>query len=129
MLVEWKEAYKLGHPGIDAQHMQLFDLINRMADAATPDELKPLLMQLYRHTREHFELEEGEMKAAGYPGLAAHASYHNELLSRLNRVSQDVGNAAVDRSMLNRLMTEWALRHTQFDDADAAGFIARHRSS
>ncbi len=127
MLVEWKDAYKLGHPGIDAQHMELFDLINRMADAATPDQLTPLLMQLYRHTREHFELEEGAMKAAGYPGLAAHAAYHNELLSRLNRVSQDVGNSMIDRPMLNRLMTDWALRHTQFDDADAAGFIARLR--
>lgn len=127
MLVEWKETYKLGHPGLDAQHMELFDLINQMADAVTPDELKPLLMQVYRHTREHFELEESEMKAAGYPGLAAHAAYHNELLSRLNRVSQDVGKEVVDRPMLNRLMTDWALRHTQFDDADAAGFIARNR--
>lgn len=124
MLVEWKETYKLGHPGIDAQHRELFDLINQMADAQAPDQLKPVLMQLYRHTRDHFELEEGLMKASGFPGLAAHAGYHNELLSRLNRVSQDVGKGVLDRVVLNKLMTDWALRHTQFDDADVADFIA-----
>lgn len=123
MLVEWKESYALGHPGIDAQHKDMFDLINQMADAGTPDRLKPVLMQLYRHTREHFELEEELMKAAGYPGLALHVSYHNELLSRLNQVSQDVGKGSVNRDMLNRLMSDWALRHTQFDDADAASYI------
>ena len=83
MLVEWKSSYALGHPGIDAQHKELFDLINQMAAAQTPEQMKPPLMKLYKHTREHFELEEGLMRQAGYPGLDAHAGYHHGLLTRL----------------------------------------------
>ena len=125
MTLEWKEEYALGHPDIDAQHKDLFDLINQMAAAQTPDQLKLVLMRLYKHTREHFELEEGLMRQAGYPGLDVHAGYNNGLLTRLNALSQDVGKGLMDRPAMNKLMTDWALRHTQFDDADAAEYIAR----
>ena len=125
MTLEWKEAYALGHPEIDAQHKELFDLISKVAAVQTPDQLKPVLMQLYKHTREHFELEEGLMRQTGFPGLTAHAGYHNALLTRLNTISQDVGKGLVDQTALSKLMTDWALRHTQFDDADAADYIAR----
>ncbi|MDZ4160835.1 MAG: hemerythrin family protein [Burkholderiales bacterium] len=125
MVLEWKEDYALGHPGIDAQHKELFELINQLAVAQTPEQVKPVLMRLYKHTREHFELEEGLMRQAGYPGLAAHAGYHIALLTRLKALSQDVGKGQLDRPALDKLMTDWALRHTQFDDADAAGYIAQ----
>jgi two-component system chemotaxis response regulator CheB len=114
-----KEAIKRG------QHKELFDLISQVAAVQTPDQLKPVLMQLYKHTREHFELEEGLMRQAGFPGLTAHAGYHNALLTRLNTISQDVGKGLVDQAALSKLMTDWALRHTQFDDADAADYIAK----
>ncbi|MBY0465189.1 MAG: hypothetical protein K2W33_09615, partial [Burkholderiales bacterium] len=61
----------------------------------------------------------------GYPGLAVHARYHNELLSRLNALSQDVGKGLLDRPAINKLMSDWALRHTQFDDADAIDYLAK----
>lgn len=125
MTLEWKEEYALGHPEIDAQHKHLFALIGQMADVQTPDQVKPTLMQLYKHTREHFELEEGLMRQAGYPGLAVHAGYHNGLLTRLNTLSEDVGKGHLDHAALDKLMVDWALRHTQFDDADAAGYIAK----
>ncbi len=119
MLVEWKKEYELGHAGIDAQHRELFELTNQMAAARTADELKPLLMVLYKHTREHFQLEEGLMRDAGFPGLAEHAEYHNKLLLRLTDLSLK------DHAAIDKLMVDWALRHTQFDDADAAAYIAR----
>ncbi len=125
MALEWKQDYELGHPGIDAQHRYLFDLTNQMVAAHTSEQLKPLLMALYKHTREHFELEEGLMRQSGFPGLAAHAAYHNQLLSRLNSLSQDVGKGVVDRVAVGSLMSDWALRHIRFDDADAAAYIAR----
>jgi len=125
MLVEWKKEYELGHAGIDAQHRELFELTNQMAAARTADELKPLLMVLYKHTREHFQLEEGLMRDAGFPGLAEHAEYHNKLLLRLTDLSLKVGSGQPDHAAIDKLMVDWALRHTQFDDADAAAYIAR----
>ena len=125
MMLDWKETYALGHREIDAQHKELFDLISQAEAAQTPDQLKPVLMLLYKHTREHFELEEGLMRQTGFPGLTAHAGYHNALLARLNTISKDVGKGLVDQTALSKLMTDWALRHTQFDDADAADYIAK----
>jgi len=126
MLVEWKKEYELGHAGIDAQHRQLFDLTNQMAAARTADELKPLLMVLFKHTREHFELEEALMRDAGFPGLADHTEYHNKLLSRLTDLSLKLGSGQPDPVAISQLMLDWALRHTQFDDADAAAYIAKN---
>lgn len=125
MVLEWKNDYELGYQDIDAQHKYLFDLTNQLAAAQTPDQIKPLLMLLYKHTREHFELEEALMRRAGFSGLVAHAGYHNQLLMRLNQLSQDVGKGSFDRAAMDSLMTDWALRHIRFDDADAADHIAR----
>ena len=125
MSLEWKEDYALGHVELDAQHEHLFGLINQIASVQTPERLKPLLMQLYKHTREHFELEEGLMRQAAFPGLNLHAASHNALLSRLNALSQDVGRGQVDHNAITKLMSTWALRHTRLEDAEAAPYIAK----
>ena len=67
MPLEWKDAYRLGHAELDSQHEHLFQMVNLLENAHTAQEIKPLLMQLFKHTREHFELEESEMRKAGFP--------------------------------------------------------------
>jgi hypothetical protein len=47
------------------------------------------------------------------------------LLSRLTDLSLKVGSGQADHAAIDKLMVDWALRHTQFDDADAAAYIAR----
>ena len=123
-MVEWSAEFETGHPEIDEQHRQLFELTNRLSEAQSVDELKVHLMLLYRHTRIHFADEELQMNRAGYPGAAAHAGYHNQLLDRLNRLAQKVGSGDFDRAAVERLMSDWALRHIRFDDLDAADYLS-----
>lgn len=123
MTLQWKDSYKIGHPGIDAQHQHLFALANTLLATDDVPTLQRLVMELYKHTREHFEAEEALMRKYQYPTLAAHADYHNMLLARLNAISEGVGQGALDKPMLTQLMSDWALRHVAQDDAPIVGFI------
>lgn len=125
MTLEWKDSYKIGYPGIDAQHQHLFELTNALLATDDVPTLQRLVMELYKHTREHFEAEEALMRQCKFPDVAAHTNYHNELLRRLNDVSQQLGQGVFDRPALALLMSDWAQRHIPHDDAPIAQFIKR----
>lgn len=125
MGIEWKESYKIGHAGIDEQHQRLFELINALTVASDLPSLRKALMQLYRHTREHFELEEALMRKVNFPDTLAHTNAHNCLLTKLNALSQDVGQGNVDKLAIDQLLADWALGHVVKDDAKIAAFIGK----
>jgi hemerythrin len=127
MSIEWQDAYKVGYADIDAQHQHLFDLTNDLMAAEDLPTLRWLIMQLYKHTREHFELEEGLMRKLNYPGASAHTGYHDSLLIRLNALSQQVGQGEFNKPVVEKLMTDWALRHIPNDDSVFANFMATLR--
>jgi len=122
-MIRWHPDLSVHNHQIDAQHQEMFDLTNRMLQAQEPSEVRGLLMQLYKHTREHFEAEEAHMRATHYPDLAAHAASHNHLLGRLNEVSEAVGQGRMDKSAIEHLVLDWAVRHTGHDDARFAVFL------
>lgn len=125
MTFEWKDAYKIGQEDIDKQHQHLFELTNALVAADDLPTLRGLIMQLYKHTREHFEAEEALMRKVYFPGVIPHTGYHNSLLNRLNAISQEVGQGRVNKPAIEQLMADWALRHIPNDDALIAAFIAQ----
>lgn len=125
MTLHWSDAYQTGHAGIDDQHRHLFDLTHTIAQTDTVDALKPLLMQLYTRTREHFELEEGLMRQAKFPGLLAHVEDHNQLLGRLNALCADVGKGTVRKAEIVQVMTDWGVSHVTHDDMQAAAYLVK----
>jgi hypothetical protein len=69
MQIEWKDSFKLGDAEIDTQHQQLFALANEFLQASGKAELTLCAIQLYKYTREHFEVEEGERFVRGGHGI------------------------------------------------------------
>jgi hemerythrin len=124
MSVEWKDSYKIGDPEVDAQHQHLFELINELAAVDSMHDLRPLVMQIYKATREHFELEEALMRRVNYPDIDAHIAHHAKLLGRLNLLSMDVGKGHMSRPAISSLMNEWALCHVTEDDALLSRYLA-----
>ena len=124
MTLEWNDRYTTGHDEIDAQHRDLFDLVNRMAKVHTVEEIKPLLLLLFKHTREHFQQEEDLIRSKGFPGLAAHINGHNFLLGRLNTFSAEVGKGSFNKDELIKLMSNWAMNHIVNDDIKALNYPA-----
>jgi hemerythrin len=125
MNVEWKDSYKIGHAVIDQQHQHLFKLSNALMDAEDVGALRRTMVQLYKHTREHFDLEEALMRKSNYPDTEVHTEWHNNLLSRLNDASEEVGRGHVQKDALVQLMYEWSLHHIPKDDAKLSSFLAQ----
>jgi hemerythrin-like metal-binding protein len=126
MKLEWKDAYKLGDATVDAEHALAFQLANAFIAAADQAEQTRVAMQLYKHTREHFEHEEGLMRAHQYPDVKAHAERHNLLIGRLNTISHSIALGDVNKQALIALMNDWAMHHIVKDDAQFAAYLAKH---
>ncbi len=125
MNVEWKDAYIIGHDIIDQQHQRLFELTNALMAAHDVGDLRHSMVLLYKHTREHFDLEESLMRKLHYPDLNPHTEMHDNLLSRLNEVSEEVGRGRVNRTALVQLMGDWALHHIPNEDVKFAVFMVQ----
>ncbi len=124
MSIEWKDSYKLGDVKLDAEHQHLFDLAKKILAAEDVAAVKVLALELYKHTRIHFEDEEALMRQRQYPGLASHIESHHRLLGRLNNLSQAIGQGTLDKPALDALMTDWAMFHIPLDDARFEVFLA-----
>ena len=129
MTAAWNDAYKIGHEQIDEQHQRLFELVAALAEADGLPALRKALMQLYKYTREHFELEESLMRELNYPAASFHMAAHDQLLTRLNAISLEAGEGNVDRSAIERLIVEWALRHIPNEDAQLGAYIALRKAA
>ena len=123
MTITWGDAYKIGDAEIDAQHEELFGLINKFLAATDRQELTMGAMTLFKYTREHFTHEESLMRRIGYPAISAHVEQHNELISRLNAVAQTIANETFKKSELEAFLRDWLLHHVGTSDAKLAKFI------
>jgi hemerythrin-like metal-binding protein len=122
--LEWQDSYKLGYADIDAEHEWAFKLANQCIAAKDQAGQTLAVMQLYQHTRVHFEHEEAMMRAVKFPDAHGHAERHNLLIGRLNVISQGIAQGDVNKQALVDLMTDWAMHHIVQDDAQFASFVA-----
>jgi len=125
MTIEWKDSYKIGNAEIDKQHEYLFELTNEMIAVDSMTSLRPLIMLLFKHTREHFELEEALMRKHNMPDVEVHVEGHNKLLNRLSLLSMDVGKGYMNKPAIVALMTDWATKHIPQEDAQVVAFMAK----
>ena len=72
MTIRWTDADKIGHEQIDAEHQQLFELVNQFLQASDKGSLTLNAMGMFKYTREHFTHEEDLMRELGYPSIRDH---------------------------------------------------------
>ncbi|MDD5031007.1 MAG: bacteriohemerythrin [Rhodoferax sp.] len=84
--LSWHATYECGHPVIDEQHRGLFADANQLFEAVLSmrpkAEVATLVNTLVAHVVQHFKDEEAIIRAAGYPGSAAHATIHSALADK-----------------------------------------------
>jgi hemerythrin len=124
-LFDWMEEYGLGIDNIDTQHRQLFDIANRLWDELRPGDLEEVLMDIYRHTRQHFRDEEQFMKDMGYPELEGHRRQHDALLAQFNELSAKVVKDPAQLSALQTFLADWIADHTLNQDQRLHRFIEK----
>ena len=132
--IGWDEALETGDAGMDADHKQLAGLFNRLRDALANGEEKiycsAILDDIIRHTRTHFELEQGLMLQHRYPKAEQHAAEHAMLIRQALdfRNSFDADSAA-SRPAQMRFADVWLAFHILFSDKELAAFLARARGA
>jgi hemerythrin len=117
---DWNEEYSVADAILDAQHQQLFAVLNRLHDALTsrPEgEAAPLQQEimgsLLAYTRLHFADEEEKMLKAGYPGYDRHCQAHRQLIEQVEQMDERLkkGDASLREDVFSFLFGDWLLDH------------------
>jgi hemerythrin len=121
----WKDHYLIGNQKVDQQHQQLFDLANKLVQSKTQDDLAENAMLLYRHVREHFQVEETVMKNYAYPDYQNHVDTHNLMLNKLVEVSDKINKHEWRQQDVLKFMQEW-ISHILEDDSAFSEYFQAH---
>ena len=120
-LFTWNDSYSVKVALCDQQHKNLFDIINRLADAmrmGKGDEVvSKTVGELLQYTRTHFQQEEALMQKANYPELASHQGAHRKFVADVEGLLKQTreGRAANSIQVLN-LLRDWLVNHIQKTD-------------
>jgi hemerythrin len=120
-LFTWNDSYSVKVALCDQQHKNLFDIINRLADAmrmGKGDEVvSKTVGELLQYTRTHFTQEEALLKRANYPQLAPHQEQHKKFVADVEALLKQTqtGRAASSIQVLN-LLRDWLVNHIQRTD-------------
>ena len=92
MLMRWRSSFECGHPVIDMQHRELFNIsnevINSVLDRRPKIGVEYLLHELIEHIKDHFVTEEEVLERTHYPALEEHRNIHRLLLARATELEQ-----------------------------------------
>ena len=93
------ERLKVNHGRIDADHLRLVEMLNRLEDAVTsrrdPETCGRVLNELIADTRAHFAREEALMTVQRYPSVEQHVREHGKLMQELFEFKARFDAAAV----------------------------------
>ena len=119
----------VGIDQVDAEHRQLFAIIQRVEDAlGCEGDLVQVLafaavQELLDYTRSHFASEERLMRDAGYPRLEEHLHLHTNLLQTVDAMALKIAlgdpGACLD---LSRFLFTWLIDHILLEDRLFAEF-------
>jgi hemerythrin len=133
-IAQWDNTYKTGHQAVDAQHQQLFEMVNELHDAIVAkkanDVLVPTLEKLAKYTVEHFRTEEGLMNSVHYPHLATHRQKHQALTKEVLELMEKyrTGKAVLSLT-LSSFLAKWLQHHIKEDDVALVKYLKEHPES
>jgi len=117
----WNDSYSVKVAVCDQQHMRLFDIINKLADAMRmgkgQDVVNQVVTELLDYTNTHFQDEEALLQKANYPQLEAHQEMHRIFVKKVQSLqSQAQMGKRVNAAQLLSLMRDWLVNHIQKAD-------------
>lgn len=129
-VLTWEPDLSIDHHELDAQHQQQVALVSRihrgLRDSGSGQALGDALADLAQHTEEHFRHEETLMYQCAYPRLDWHRRIHERLLTRLERIRNEMGRLKdTQRYELIEDLNLWLVDHIQTADTHFGRFLAR----
>ena len=129
-LLSWSPQYSIGNDQIDAEHAELFRLVNAFDDhwreKRDPQSIAVLLNQLIAYAEMHFQHEEAIMRDAEYPRLAEHQKIHETMVETIFnlRLSFEAQHSHLEMDTMKFIKT-WLLGHIIQNDYLFRDFLAR----
>jgi hemerythrin-like metal-binding protein len=126
--ITWNPKYSVHVELVDAQHRELFAIMNRIADLyeSGSKDLLPVLQDLVQYVAEHFQAENMIMMKAMYPGFKNHSKEHVRFVEKVQGFLADYQKQ--DDQLTYRMLIyfrDWLLSHTQQIDMKYADFLVR----
>jgi hemerythrin-like metal-binding protein len=127
---EWLDSYSVGVEQIDADHKQLFGMLNRVVhvvgDRQDLDAAHAILDELLDYTIYHFNHEEILLKRAGYPGFEEHRAIHDRLVRKLVVFTRDFRQQSLEAVDVANFLINWLLKNVLQQDAQFAPHFREH---
>lgn len=126
--VDWKDEYDTGIAGIDTQHRQLVEVINRLAEAmkegTAKEELARIINELTKYAIKHFSLEEKYFKEHQYPGYHEHKFEHEDFEEKVHQFVEGFqsGRAALSLEIIT-FLGDWLVNHINGSDKAYVPFL------
>lgn len=126
--IEFNDRFMLGHPDIDRQHAELFKAVNSLHDAMLEGKARQhlggVLTFLREYTVQHFQMEEGLMRASTYPGYSDHKRLHDDLTKQVLglEAKHQAGSMTLSLSVMN-FLKDWLAHHISVEDRKLADYL------
>lgn len=125
----WSNHFRCDIPHIDAQHMALFEYMERMGNthgdiSRTPKTLDLLL----QYTREHFADEQSLHAQVQYPQALEHSRQHQAFLQKMLKIRNDYDISGFKFSIMkeiNHTGVNWLRNHILSADKEFAAFFGK----
>lgn len=133
MGIQWKDEFSVNVEEIDKQHMQLFDILDRLGKAIRlgrdKRELALLLGDFIFYTDRHFFSEETYMRRINFPEIDEHCERHEKVKERVKEIREEYnkGNYVITLELYD-LISTWIMTHVIVEDQKYAEY-ARQRKS
>ena len=130
----WDDSYRTGNKIVDAQHQELFRMVNELHDAIVAGKgrevMSPTLVKLANYTVEHFQEEERLMHEVNYPGLEGHQGKHKDLTDKvIALIGKYQTGEAVLAITLSRFLANWLTDHIKKEDIALIRYVQAHRGA
>ena len=129
-LLSWSDQYLIGNAQIDAEHEELFRLINEFhglwSENRKQEDIARVLNRLVAYTQIHFQHEEQIMAAAGYPKLEDHQNVHVAMVETIFKLQQSFEDKGLHLEMdTMKFVKAWLVEHILENDYLFRDYLAR----
>jgi hemerythrin len=114
--LEWNDQYSVGVAEIDAQHKELFAVINELVgyvnDPIKPGQVNQIMDQLINYKKLHFATEEKYFRQFNFSGRVEHEAEHRGFEKKIEEIVGQYGNKPVEMSfVLVDFLEDWLISH------------------
>jgi len=127
--IPWRDCYSVGDRLLDAQHREIFDMIDRLylpMQGATPGlAAERILDRLIRSTQAHFDHEEARQKEIAFVQVEAHRALHHGMIQRMLYLRARL--TSLPAGDILEFLRDWWLLHLQCEDRKYVMYLDRVR--